>query len=139
MGSFARCRLSTEEVVMSREAVRGFVQMVDREVRLRAELEKALAQDEGAIAACLATAEAAGFQFTAQEFVDEMRVLQAPEEGAELSDADLARVAGGVGSSSLSRLAVRICSTRIGASSSSIGIGHGPGVSEQEMQEDEEY
>ena len=124
---------------MSREAVRGFMRMVDREARLRAELEKALAQEEAAIAACLAAAEAAGFQFTAQEFTDEMRALQVPTDGAELSDADLAKVAGGVGSGSLTRLAIRINSTKAGASSSSIGVGHTPGVSEQEAPEDEEW
>jgi predicted ribosomally synthesized peptide with nif11-like leader len=122
---------------MSREAVRGFIRRVDREARLQSELEKSLAQDDGAIAACLAAAEAAGFVFTAQEFTDEMRALQAPPEGAELSDADLARVAGGVGSSPLKRLAIRINSITSGASSSSIGVGHTPGVSEQEALEED--
>ena len=123
---------------MGREAVRGFMSVVDREACLQAELDKALAQDEGAIAACLAVAAARGFHFTAQEFVDEMRALQAPQGVTEVSDADVAKVVGGVGTKPLTKLAIRINSIRSGASSSSIGVGHSPGVREQEAPEEEE-
>ena len=81
---------------MSREAVSAFLLKAEGDAGLRAELESALAREQGAVAGFLATAERHGFEFTAQEFVDAVRSLRGTEQTDELSDADLRQVAGGL-------------------------------------------
>lgn len=123
---------------MSREDTDGFFRQAAQDAGLRDEMDRALAQEQGAVAAFLAVAAARGFQFTAQEFVEALSAWRASQEGTELNDAELEKVAGGVLSASAiqtSSLFAR-AATRIGVLRSGPGAGQIGGS--LVMDEDEE-
>jgi predicted ribosomally synthesized peptide with nif11-like leader len=130
--------MSVQEVTMSGTDIREFFRRVEQDADLREEMDRALAQEQGAVTAFLAVAAARGFRFTAQEFVDALPAWRASRDGAELTDAELEKVAGGAtslsagqASSLFSRAAVRIERLRFGPGAGLIGGG-------LVMEEDEE-
>jgi predicted ribosomally synthesized peptide with nif11-like leader len=123
-------RLPAQEVTMTRKDIHEFFRQAEQDAGLREELDRALAQDQGAVTAFLAAAAARGFQFTAEEFVESLPAWRASREGTELDDAELEKVAGGVASQStglasglFSRLANRIAGLRAGPGAGQLGTG----------------
>ncbi len=80
---------------MSREAVYELFKKADQDAELKRKLEEALAKDEGAVAAFLATAAETGCEFTADEFVQVRETERAEDAPRELSDAEMEGVAAG--------------------------------------------
>ena len=80
---------------MSREAVYEVFKKADQDAELKRKLEEALAKDEGAVAAFLATAAETGCEFTADEFVQARETERAEDAPRELSDAEMEGVAAG--------------------------------------------
>ena len=78
---------------MSREAVYELFKKADQDAELKRKLEEALAKDEGAVAAFLATAAETGCEFTADEFVQVRETERAEDAPRELSDAEMEGVA----------------------------------------------
>ena len=79
---------------MSKDAVAGFIEKVDKDAGVQEALTAAVQGQENHTAAIVDYAAALGYDFTAEEFTELIDAVSQYQHG-DLSDEDLDRVAGG--------------------------------------------